>query len=542
VTSGIDMAVTDFLKKAIVNPLNPLASTSALFQPKVSGSEPLNPAAQALRVATLQAQNLPARQAVQQATTTGMTPSQPLGGSSRLGGSGGLTGGTGVLTPATQPIDPATAQLQQEAANLAQYGTANAPAQAGTPEAPGVQNPPATGETKVPTSPDGTAYTTPPKFADTYRSIYESLGLGDIRSQLDTTGKELQDLQDKKVEEISTINENPWLTEGQRQDRVNAINKKYEMKEGNLTNRIQLFQSTFEQGRQEAQFVASQTAKEQQDQLDRLDKQMEAERKLKAAGQELLSVEDARTLGVPYGTTKAEARQLGITPKEEAKLGAGIVGEYQFYAQQEQAAGRTPVSFNDYQDMDANRKRRILAGAGVGGLLSDTQQTKVESGAEAKAIQAGTKLSTLLDNYKSLVNKYGFDAVGKGKAVLNSAYADLKIAYKEAANLGALTGPDVSIIEEAINPSAGITRLPSYIASGGKTGVIASIDQVHNNVTQNIIQNQQMLQSKWGTYGNDPYIQQLMKPSASVAPEGSIVEKGGAQYRKNADGSMTRIK
>lgn len=41
--------------------------------------------------------------------------------------------------------------------------------------------------------------------------------------------------------------------------------------------------------------------------------------------------------------------------------GAGVVGEYNFYATQERAAGREPVSFNEYQNLDANRKAKIQA-------------------------------------------------------------------------------------------------------------------------------------------------------------------------------------
>lgn len=51
-------------------------------------------------------------------------------------------------------------------------------------------------------------------------------------------------------------------------------------------------------------------------------------------------------------------------PAEAPKFAAGSIGEYQFYAQQEKDAGRTPISFNEYQNLDANRKAAI-ARAGV---------------------------------------------------------------------------------------------------------------------------------------------------------------------------------
>jgi hypothetical protein len=56
-------------------------------------------------------------------------------------------------------------------------------------------------------------------------------------------------------------------------------------------------------------------------------------------------------------------------PKEQSmseKYGTGTIGEYNFYADLEKNAGRTPVSFNEYQNMDANRKARITAAANSG--------------------------------------------------------------------------------------------------------------------------------------------------------------------------------
>lgn len=56
-------------------------------------------------------------------------------------------------------------------------------------------------------------------------------------------------------------------------------------------------------------------------------------------------------------------------PKQD--YGTGTIGEYNFYAAQEKAAGRNPMSFNDYQNLDANRKRSIVnVNSGTGGMTS----------------------------------------------------------------------------------------------------------------------------------------------------------------------------
>lgn len=46
---------------------------------------------------------------------------------------------------------------------------------------------------------------------------------------------------------------------------------------------------------------------------------------------------------------------------------SGMIGEYQFYADQEKAAGRAPMAFNEYQNLDANRKARASGSGGGGG-------------------------------------------------------------------------------------------------------------------------------------------------------------------------------
>lgn len=48
-----------------------------------------------------------------------------------------------------------------------------------------------------------------------------------------------------------------------------------------------------------------------------------------------------------------------------ASGGTGMVGEYNFYRAQELAAGRTPVSFDTYQNVDANRKKSIARAGGT---------------------------------------------------------------------------------------------------------------------------------------------------------------------------------
>lgn len=91
--------------------------------------------------------------------------------------------------------------------------------------------------------------------------------------------------------------------------------------------------------------------------------------------------------GVPYVMTKDENGNITGKPldgytKPEEKL-SGAPAEYEYYKKQEEAAGRTPISFNEYQNQDANRKAII------------------------QKIVDGTNMSQQqINTFNSIVNKY----------------------------------------------------------------------------------------------------------------------------------------
>ena len=57
--------------------------------------------------------------------------------------------------------------------------------------------------------------------------------------------------------------------------------------------------------------------------------------------------------------------------------------------------------------------------------------------------------------YEDLLDEHGYEFRGSGKALLDNAYADLQVKWKEAANLGALTGPDLQLIIDSVKPATG---------------------------------------------------------------------------------------
>ena len=135
------------------------------------------------------------------------------------------------------------------------------------------------------------------------------------------------------------------------------------------------------------------------------------------------ALDSIATLNEQFGNTwmsvvtpeeKARLEQtLGIadlskvsTPEAEKKYAAGMVGEYQFFVEQEKAAGRAPISFNEYQNIDANRKKSIArAGASTttnitSGVNMDDFRTEAARG--VSRLKSGEPWSTVFPSVKAL--------------------------------------------------------------------------------------------------------------------------------------------
>lgn len=110
-------------------------------------------------------------------------------------------------------------------------------------------------------------------------------------------------------------------------------------------------------------------------------------------------------------------------------------------------------------------------------LKEDVLKTK-----ESQNVQALIKLQGALDEYESLVKEHGVEISGANRKKIEAAFANLKIKYKEAANLGALTGPDISIIEEGIAPATGVSGAAKGVMTGGKEGILKGLQQVRTNI------------------------------------------------------------
>lgn len=172
------------------------------------------------------------------------------------------------------------------------------------------------------------------------------------------------------------------------------------------------------------------------------------------------------------------------------------------------------------------------------GTLTEAQLKQIDTSPQGKKLVSLSGLYQKSQTYKNLLDTYGFQAVGSEKAKLDQAYADLKIAYKEAANLGALTGPDVTLLEEAIKPASGATNYLNYKLSGGKKGVSGAIDGALSKARAEALQNFKQLTARKPEYRGSEYVTSLIVPFATDYSKADIDNMNAGEIIQTEDGIL----
>lgn len=157
-------------------------------------------------------------------------------------------------------------------------------------------------------------------------------------------------------------------------------------------------------------------------------------------GAKLLSVSEAQALGVPYGTTEAEAQSQGITP------------------------------------------------GAVNGVDEKTMG-KIQSSPEYKTINGVLPALSTLVAYKDAITKNGTVEYlsGQGKGELQGTYGNALSAWKSLAGLGALSGADFSLAENAV-PAPGLFTRSSTSQSKIQSSIDNAVAQAEV-LTKRLIQN-----------------------------------------------------
>jgi hypothetical protein len=131
-----------------------------------------------------------------------------------------------------------------------------------------------------------------------------------------------------------------------------------------------------------------------------------------------------------------------------------------------------------------------------GKVIARVAPRPAAGGQQAARIQATyKKQAQTLDNltdaiatYRAQLTDSGIEVMpGEKKSLLTGSYANLKLLAKEAANLGALTGPDVKILEELFNDPATLASGGLNILQGGQRakGLLSQLDQYESIIKGN---------------------------------------------------------
>jgi hypothetical protein len=110
-----------------------------------------------------------------------------------------------------------------------------------------------------PTAASTLAQSNPLKFvSDLFTSLYNSTNMGGIKNQFTEYTKTLNELKDKKNEEIAEANNNPWLSESMRANTVKKIESSYAGEIQNATDQAQLMETMYKDNLAQAQYLTGQ--------------------------------------------------------------------------------------------------------------------------------------------------------------------------------------------------------------------------------------------------------------------------------------------
>lgn len=129
---------------------------------------------------------------------------------------------------------------------------------------------------------------------------------------------------------------------------------------------------------------------------------------------------------------------------------------------------------------------------------------KIQKSDEGKQAQGLTAFVKAVDDYKKLIDQFGLQPVsGPEQNLLKTAYSAVKIKYKEAANLGALSGPDIGLVVEGIPDATDkVTALRyAFNPAEGKKAIMDSLASVKAHSDKEFDRTMSTLQGGYGQFG-----------------------------------------
>jgi hypothetical protein len=163
-------------------------------------------------------------------------------------------------------------------------------------------------------------------------------------------------------------------------------------------------------------------------------------------------------------------------------------------------------------------------------------RTSLNSSEEAKKVRAVGDLNTKIGTLIEKISKKGASLTGEDKADLDSAFQDVKVAWKDSAGLGAIQKEDANLIEQAIGDSPTTFKgLTGYALIGGKKGLTAKLEGIRKRaVTQGL----QHLDSATAAFPYDeakPILMDMSKKLQVPKTETELLMEKAAKLQKELE-------
>lgn len=231
------------------------------------------------------------------------------------------------------------------------------------------------------------------------------------------------------------------------------------------------------------------------------------ERALDKQETELKTISDLSLDALQNGAPAALAAKMRAakTPEEAMRIGGQYVGSLD---RQLKTAQIQKIGYDNMLTQAALNDKTY-------GVLSDKDIKNIDNSPQGKKLKTASDLKLKLSSYQDLVEKHGFEIAGSDKSVLQNAYIELQLAYKEAANLGVLNGPDLTLVEGAIRSATPgfFGNVGNIITLGkGTRGLTANLEQAQKTLNASATQNLEELYARNPHYQDSMYVQSMILP------------------------------
>lgn len=159
-----------------------------------------------------------------------------------------------------------------------------------------------------------------------------------------------------------------------------------------------------------------------------------------------------------------------------------------------------------------------------------------EKSADYKRASGMNLFLSLLTTYQMSLQKLGPQAFGAGSRELEQAWTVLALKFKTAEELGAVTGPDLGLMEGAIERAGGLGAYMTSLVSGGKAGANDRLNKLRQIYLSQYNQHRTTLE---GSAGSEAYI---VQSSIDALDKNHIAARQSPSERRAEHARQQRLK